>query len=1198
MSRRFRSIFRIELRRQLTRPLFWVLVVVTAVFAWGLSTGGVRISSGASQVGGTKAWITSQFAVAQLLSLLTPLLYGFFIAVAAGMTVLQDEESKVEPILHSTPLRPWEYVWGKLSATLLAYTIALGGHLSFTVLFNHLLPAGESAEFRGPFALSSYLVPALAFSLPLFVFIGGVSFAVGAIGRRPIAVFFLPTAMLLVSVFFIWEWSPGWLDPRIDRLLILADPAGFRWLNNTWLKVDRGVDFYNHASIPFDWVFWANRALFVGTGLAALVFAQGRLARVVRGAETRGARRRLAAAVEEPAPPSATASASPFLPLETKVVPPGFLRGARLVAVGEGKALATQPGLYLFVPLILLQTLGSQFWAVGPFDMPLLVTSGTIAAGTFDTLSLLLSFLLLFYTVESLERERRVGLAPLFDSSPIRSGSVLLGKALANALVAATILGAAFLGAILILLIQGKVPVDPRPFLLVWGLLLLPGLFLWSSFVAALHAATRNRYATWGLGLALLALSGILQIEGKINWASSWNLWGIVRWSDIACFELDRTALVLNRLAALALAAFFVALTVRFHPRRESDSGAIVDRLRPASLGWGALRLLPWAALPIVLVTVLGFLVAEGPEGAAAKKRAKDYWAKNVESWKDAPLPSFERVDLDVVLEPATSSFHVKGSYSLVNRLETPLRQFPLTTGDAWKNVHWTVDGKGANPEERKLLWIFTPPAPLAPGAKVIIGFEYDGSLPSGISKNGGGAEQFVLPSSVVLTCFEPTFVPVLGFVEGIGIDPKENKTDPKEYPDDFYLGRTPPELGTGLPFDTRIRVTAPADLQVNSVGVLESSSVANGKRTVVYASDRPVQFFNVVAGRWKVSEGKGTRIHYDPRHAVNVPEMQKALDASRARYSEWFAPYPWKELKLSEFAGLAMYAQGFPTNITFSEAIGFLAKDDPRVPAPFMVTAHEAAHQWWGNLLVPGKGPGGVILAEGMSHYSALLLIEAEKGAMERSELAKRFEERYARNRQVDSERPLVKTDASRAGDNVVIYEKGGWVFWMLGRLMGPEAARAGLRDFIESWADSPDHPVLQDFLAVMRRHAPDPAAFDAFDAEWFRQVVVPEYRIAGAKRTKSGTGWLVTATVENAGTGRMPVDLAAVKGERFEEPKEGKASAVSKGWREARTRVTLGPGEKGTISIAADFEPDRLVVDPDVQVLQLQREKALARF
>ncbi len=252
------------------------------------------------------------------------------------------------------------------------------------------------------------------------------------------------------------------------------------------------------------------------------------------------------------------------------------------------------------------------------------------------------------------------------------------------------------------------------------------------------------------------------------------------------------------------------------------------------------------------------------------------------------------------------------------------------------------------------------------------------------------------------------------------------------------------------------------------------------------------------------------------------------------------------------------------------------------------MVTAHEAAHQWWGDLLTPGEGPGGNILSEGMSHFSTLLLMEKVKGESARMEMARRLEERYGEDRRADAERPLVRIDGSREGDQTVTYDKGGWVFWMLLQHLDPEPGHerglAGWRQFLDDWAGKPDHPVLQDFIASLRPFAADPAAFDAFTHQWFHEVVLPEYEIADARVEKTGRGWKVTATVRNAGTGRMPVDVATTTGERF-----------AKGYREARSRVTLGAGESRQVEILCPFAPEKVVVDPDVQVLQLRRKSAV---
>src|SRR6185295_4528398 len=414
----------------------------------------------------------------------------------------------------------------------------------------------------------------------------------------------------------------------------------------------------------------------------------------------------------------------------------------------------------------------------------------------------------------------------------------------------------------------------------------------------------------------------------------------------------------------------------------------------------------------------------------------------------------------------------------------------------------------------------------------------------------------------------------------------------PRVYPDDFYVGKTDIAFGAGHSFPTRIAVTGPADYAFNSVGTRVSETVKDGRRTVVWKSDYPVRFFNVVGGRWSVRRGQGTAIFYHPGHAYNIDEMIGALDAARRWYSAWFRPFPWRELKLSEFPALAGYAQGFPTDITFSEGIGFLTKGDVKTDAVFMVTAHESAHQWWGNLLTPGEGPGGALLSEGMAHFSTALLTEQVKGPQARMEFLKRIEENYGDQRRADAERPLVKIDGSRDGDQTVTYDKGGWVFWMMYQHLGRERALAGLRKFIADWGNGPDYPVLQDFTAAMRPFAADPAAYDQFVQQWFHQVVVPEYRLSGARVTAApGGGWQVTLRIKNAGTGKMPVEVAAVRGERF-----AAKGGPNPGYREARQTVVLGAGEERTVAIACPFRPEKVIADPDVQVLQLRRKAAVA--
>jgi ABC-type transport system involved in multi-copper enzyme maturation permease subunit len=1195
--RRLFLVFRTDLAVHVKRPMTWILVVIMGLMVWMLSTGMARIQSGDASVGGSKAWITSEFAIAMTVCVTVFLFFTFFVAIAAGMAVIQDDERKVGEILHATPLTPHEYVWGKLIAVLLAFTCVLVIQQLFSMFCYHLLPNAKADEIRGPFSLTAYLVPAIAFGLPTIAFTALTSFAVGLRWRKPILVFVLPVAMILVCGFFLWDWSPTWLAPGWNKVLMAVDPSGFRWLNETHLKLDRGVDFYNKASIPFDFVFLGSRAALLALGVAVFVWAERHFARTMRGELPAVAKKRLIAVGVEVAATSAsfepTAASRPLGVLRMRGDAPGFWKGAACVARVELRELRNSAGLYLFVPLILLETIGGVETLLGPFGTFVLATPGTIAVRMMNTLSLLVSFLLLFYTVESHQREKNTGLSAIFDATPVRTASVLFGKSLANAVVGVAVLGACFLGASIVILVQGKVALSVMPFLLTWGLLLVPTFLVWTCFVTAVVAITRNRYATYGIGLLALSIGGWAQFKGYMNWVTNWILWNSVRWSDMGPFEMDRTALVLNRGLVLSLAAFFVVVAVRFHGRRDADPVRIIHRLRPRALWGTALHLSPFAVVPIVLGSVLGVMVSRGGQSDVAKKKAHDYWKQNIGTWKDAPQPEIVDVDVKLTLDPEGSHFATVGRFTLSNAHAFPLKRFALTGGFHWTQAKWTLNGKEYKPEDRTSLFAFTPESPMPTGGSVVVGFSFEGDFPKGTNKNGGGAAEFILPSGVVLTAFGPSFVPAVGYDEEIGIEEDKNRYESRVYPDDFFVGRTEPAFGSGSAFTARVEVSGPAAYRYNSIGVLESEKVDGGVRTAVWKTDRKVRMFNVVAGKWAERRGEGTAIYYHPEHTYNIDELMLGLNGARKYFSEWFREFPWKELKLSEFPALATYAQGFPTDITFSEGIGFLTRQEKTGNAPFTIAAHEAAHQWWGNMLLPGKGPGGNLLSEGMSHFSTVLLIEQVKGVGARIEFCKRIEENYGDSRQVDSEKPMVKIDGTKPGDTTVTYDKMGWVVWMLLHEMGRDNLMRGLHDFQSAYDENQDHPVLQDFTAFLRPYAPDSTAYDAFVKQWFEEVVVPEYTLADAKKSGAASAFEVTVKVTNKGKATMPITIAAAKGERFDD--EGVAKAD---YEDARSALTLAAGETKDVTIRCDFDPDRVLVDPDVLVLQLRRKTAVAKL
>ncbi len=1205
---RWAAVARRELSSALRRPSYWFLFGILVLVAWGFSQGNVTISSGDATAGGERSHITSVFAQSMLQSVLITAMGAWFLAIGAGLVLIRDAEHRVGEVLHSTRLTVREYVWGSFAGAVVAFLVIWGLFLGASMGFNHLLATGADSPQIGPFVPGNYLVPAMLLGLPQIVFFAGVPFFLGAWTRRPIVVFAFPVATLLVILGFLISWSPSWLDPAINRALMLADPSGFRWLNETFLKLDRGLDFYNAAPLPPDTGFLLSRIALAGAGLLAVEAAARNTARRLLRGDTdslvigfRRGRREAPPAVAQAGPVS---SARTLGELAMRTDPPGFLTAAAAIGRVEVRELTVRAGMYLFVPLILYQSVSQALFALGPFDSPLLLTSGAMAARQFNTLSLLVCVLLLFYTVESLMKERAQRFAEIYRTTPVGTGAMLLGKTAGNVVVAAGILAVALIASAAVITVRqvlgDPVGFDLWPFLAAWGGVMVPTFLFWTAFVTAAFALFRNRYAVYGLGLAVLIYTVYrMNVGDALSWVTNWIAWNsMVFWSDMGAFSLDGRALLLNRLLYLSLIPLLLALALKWLGRQEFDATRILHRLRPRAVLRSGVRLLPFAAAPAVLAAVLFFGGRAGDQGPDAEEARKDYWRRNTATWTDFRMPSVSHVDLDVDLEPAARTASVSGAYTFVNHRDHAYPEFPITAGP-WDPIAWTLDGEPNEPEDRAGLYVFTPDEPLAPGGSLTVGFEYELQYPRGLSTRVGGRGQFILDSGVVLTAFAPTFAPVPGYLPGIGVD-EDNRYDQREFPDDFFEGETEPALGWGgRPFTTRIRITVPEEYTANSVGRLVSDEVRDGRRTVVWESDHPVRLFNIVAGHYAVEEGRGTAIYYHPEHHYNVEEMSAALDAAREHYSDWFHPFPWELLKLSEFPAYAGYAQGFPTNITFSEGIGFLTKSDPRSHAAFAVVAHEAAHQWWANILTPGRGPGGNMLSEGMSHYATILLHEEVHGDRYRIEFAKRIEDSYGDGRFVNSERSLVKTDGSRRGDNTVIYDKGGWVMWMLQQEMGRENLLAGLRAFIDAYHAGSDFPVIQDMLAVLREFAPDPEAFDAFTAQWFFDVVAPEYRLSGVTKQRAGRSWMVRGTVENAGTARMRVEVAATANERWSDVGDaGTRTVVSPSYRDARTPVELGASESAEFEIVTTFDPERVLVDPDVLVLQLRREAAVFDF
>jgi ABC-2 type transport system permease protein len=1160
-TRRIFAVASREAQFQFASPLLGALAVAAA-FATLAINPAAMVPTGQAAVGGVAPFANAPLALAQAMALSGLIFYTFPATLLGGQAALRDDEAGVGPLLHATPLRAGEYVAGKLAGVVAALGAVAFGHALLIALW-HLAAGALGARLAiGPMSFAAYGLSALLFLGPGLVLCAVVGFGLGERTRSPLAVYAAASALFALGLAGLVPRPPSMLDASVDGFFALADPWGARWLSRTVFAVDRGAAWFNATSLPFDAGFWLCRAALAAGCATIVVAAMRHCERVVRGRETR--RSPPGAAFETPT----AARLQPPRGVPAMRRPPGALEASLFLARAELAQLVRQPGAWIFAAFLCLLVLEHSGATRGVLESPVRWTPGLLATSLVPTLTAASALFLLFTLTDALDCGSRTRAAAVVQATPVPTSALLLGPAIATQLALAAVLAAGALG---VVLRSSGGPAWPLPF--VWGVLLGPTFAAWTAAVLLGWTLTRSRARTIALGLGLLLLTASAHLQDRLEWWTNWPLWGVLRWSGTGPpFELVWEPLLLNRLLFTALAAALAILAIERFPRPEAD------RLH-ARHGFRRVRGLGVALCIAGLAGGrLAHGVVEGPDGSAARDRDADYWRLNVAAWSGAPLSTLEALDARIDLHPAEGrgssvpAVRVSGRYQLRNEGQAPLEALPFTLGPAARSVRWTLAGASVAAEDRAGLFVVRPAPALAVGATVEAGFDYELRTGDGY-RRGGETVEFVLPSSVQLDTLGRHLLPVPGFVAGVGESP-ERRHEPAPWPVTRPGQPRAPIQGNPRPFRSRLEITAPPGLSVVATGEKTAEFERDGRRVTVWESGPVgVRFVSVAAGSWATRERGGAAVYHDPSLGPETDEVLAALSTARERYSEWFGAYPWSRLRLAVMPDHATRARAFPTLVHFSEGMGLFAGEGPGAPAAAIVTAHEAAHQWWGHQLTPAAAPGADVLLEGLAHYSTLLWLESERGADARQAFARYLEEQYASRRRVDLVRPLVALAGRGAHERSAAENRGAWGFWMLDRQLGRERMLAGLRDLIARYRGGPDHPTLEDALALLRVQAGDAPAFDRVADFWFRRTDLPELelKVVRSAELASGRHELVVAV---AGAAGLEVALAAVgaAGERLDVP--------------------LRAGEARWV---LPFAPVRVVADPDVHLLQLHRSRAV---
>jgi hypothetical protein len=380
-------------------------------------------------------------------------------------------------------------------------------------------------------------------------------------------------------------------------------------------------------------------------------------------------------------------------------------------------------------------------------------------------------------------------------------------------------------------------------------------------------------------------------------------------------------------------------------------------------------------------------------------------------------------------------------------------------------------------------------------------------------------------------------------------------------YPKDLGLVATGEVVEDRTEGDSRItRRTTPAPVRFVgfNLGEYHSTGITRDNfRVDVYANRRletALQQKRVVADplpeipgsrrrRSDIGVNESAVVPVNP--AARLQEIAEDVSSAVEFMTAQFGAPPIRNLSVTPIPGA--FGQGFP-GLVYLSTLAYL--DPAERPASMrdkmqqmffsdVLQAHEIAHQWWGNLVVPA-GYQDEWLMEALSNYSALLFLEKNRGPRAVDTVLDQYRNHLltkVEGRTIESIGPITWgyrlqsahiPDARRA----IVYEKGTWIIHMLRRRLGDERFTALLKDICARYRFRPLS--TEQFREALHQFAPPKSpdsSFEGFFDTWVYGTGIPSVRLTSSIRALKVTGSVALSGVDEDFATLVPVEIQTGK-------------------------------------------------------------------
>ncbi|MEM9337809.1 MAG: M1 family aminopeptidase [Bacteroidota bacterium] len=1105
------KIFLFELKYRSKRPATYIYFGVLAFVSL------MAISTDSIQVGGGTGLVkeNAPATIATMMVILSAFMMMITSAIM-GVGILRDFEHRIESLVFSTPIKKWDYLFGRFLGSYVTTLFVFSG-LLFGFTLGEFMPWRDADKLL-PFDFWHYLHPFIYIVVPNLLFSGILFFFTGALSRKMVMVYV--QWIVLFAIYQIAAILFGEVDNR--NLSGLLDPFGFYTINNTtqyWTVAEQ-----NSLTIPIEGMVLMNRLLWLGVGL--VFFVVGYFAfkfDVVRG----GLIKKKARKTEK------TSNTLVKIPFVTSYY--GFTTSLLQIwrqAIFYFKYIIRSiPFIAIFLFGFFILVVNSFFIGevFGTYTYPTTYLMLELITGAFGLFFLII---LVFYSGELVWRERDVKINQIQDALPVSDSVGLLSKFLSMVMVFIVLILFLIFSGVVIQTFKGYHEYNLGVYFTTMFTETLSYVVLFTLLAFFIQVMVNNKF----LGHAIMIIF-FISMQVMDNWGLEHGLFqfgsiSLGRYSEMNGYGHFFQAFNWFDLYWFAFVLFLFAVSVVFAVR--GAESAMKWRWKVGKLRLGR-PLLIFGIVSLMVFGLSGCYIYYNTNVLNAYQNSDDQnahlaaYEKTLKQYEFLPHPKVTAIDVKVEIYPETRDYSIEGVYTLKNLYDEPIETIhvQLDQDKNTKHEYVTFDRETLIEKsyDKFRYYIYKLSQPLAPGDSTIVSFKME-YVTEGFKESGSNTGIVYNGSFINNSTF-----PGLGYNEGLELtsddDREENGLEPKE-----RLMKRDNPLGLSRDFftddshgvDFQITVGTVSDQTAIAPGYLQKEWEENGRRYFRYKMDQEmVPFFNVVSARYEVIKDQtfiqvdstekeiDLAIYYHKGHEYNLESMMKGMKHSLTYFSRAFSPYQYRQMRILEFPRYATFAQSFANTVPFSESIGFMIQldDDDDVDVTYFVTAHELAHQWWGHQLRGANVQGGVALSEALAQYSALMVMKNEYPQEHIKEFLKEELDRYLTGRTLEQkkEMPLSLVE----NQQYIHYGKGASVMYALQDYVSEDSVNAALKRFIGKWGTNTfnkngRYPTTIDLLEYLGDVTPDSLQYVLTD--FFDRIVLFENKIDEASYADLGDG------------------------------------------------------------------------------------------